>query len=106
VNYSSADMVHVRLEWGRPQTIADLSAKTLLSIREVQAAVEELRRRGVPIVTGSKGVWLTTSPDELLDSYRRLRRRALRQLANLRQMQRTAAAMRGVEQTTIWDQVA
>lgn len=91
-----ADRVHAALGWGREQavTIVDLARDLDMPVRSVQASVEELRRRGVAICTGSAGVWLTQDPDELLDQYRRLRGRALHQLANLRRMQRTAELMR------------
>ena len=100
-----ADLVELRLLWGREHalTIAEVAVLAYLSPREVQKGIEELRRRGAPIVTGSAGVWLSADADEILDSYRRLRRRALRQLANLRTMQRTAEAMR--RPLTIWDPV-
>jgi hypothetical protein len=64
----------------------------------VEASIEELRRRGAPIVTGSRGVHLTQDADELMASYRRLRHRAIHQLANLRAMQRTARNLRGYVQ--------
>lgn len=73
-----------------------------VSRREVEKAVELARVEGLPICSGPRGVWVTSDADELLENYRRLRRRALRQLVNLRQMQRTAAALRGVEQTSLW----
>ena len=101
-----ADLVQSHLHWNQPVTIAELALELQRPRRQIEAGVEELRRRGVPIVTGSDGVWLTTSADELLDSYRRLRSRALHQLANLRAMQRTARAMRGFVQETLWKDAA
>jgi len=93
-----ADVVYARLYWGVPRTIGEIAEDLAVSRRVVEASVEELRRRGAPICTGSRGVWLTQSADELLDQYRRLRRRALTQLTNLRAMRRTAASMRGYVQ--------
>lgn len=96
----AADLVYVSLHVGRDAavTLSDIAERLNLSRRAVEAAVEALRRGGTPVCSGSEGIWLTDSPDELIDQYRRLRRRALTQLRNLRAMQRTAARMRGFEQ--------
>ncbi len=95
-----ADLIYGHLNYGagRPRTIGELAEDLAVPRRMVEASVEELRRRGAPICTGSRGVWLTQSADELIDQYRRLRRRAIHQLANLRAMQRTAQTMRGYVQ--------
>ena len=99
-----SDLVYTRLNWGadKPRTISDIAEDLHASRRAVEAAVEALRRSGAPIVTGSAGVWLTQDAHELMDSYRRLRRRALTQLQNLRGLQRTARAMSGYRQQTLW----
>jgi len=89
------DIVLTALGWGvaAAQTYAALSARLGLPRREIEAAVEELRRSGSPICTGAAGAWLTQDPAELREQYRRLRSRALHQLANLRGLLRTADAM-------------
>ena len=104
----AADWIYVHLFWGREKavTIGQLAEGLLMPRRSVEAAIEELRRSGAPIVTGRTGVWLTQDPKELMDSYRRLRSRALHQLANLRAMQRTARAMAGTRQETLWGDAA
>jgi Mn-dependent DtxR family transcriptional regulator len=97
-----ADVVYARLFWGKPRTIGELAEDLAVPRRMVEASIEELRRRGAPVCTGSRGVWLTQDADELLANYRRLRSRAIHQLLNLRQLQKTANAMRGYHQETIW----
>jgi Mn-dependent DtxR family transcriptional regulator len=93
-----ADVVYGRLFWSKPRTIGELAEDLAVPRRMVEASIEELRRRGAPICSGSRGVWLTQDADELLANYRRLRSRAIHQLANLRAMQRTAQSMRGYVQ--------
>jgi biotin operon repressor len=89
------DVVQPALGWGiaAAQTYDVLSARLGLPRREIEAAVEEMRRAGVPVCTGPAGAWLTQDPGEVREQYRRLRRRALHQLANLRRMLRTAEVM-------------
>lgn len=89
------DLVRTGLGWGvrAAQTYEALSDRLGLPRREIEAAVEQLRREGAPVCTGSRGVWLTTDPAEIREQYRRLRRRAIHQLTNLRRMLRTAEAM-------------
>ena len=96
------DLVLCHLEYGQARAITQgaLAKQLHLEPREVMAAVETLRREGVAICTGSAGVWLTADAGEVRDQYRRLRRRALHQLANLRRMLRTADAME--RPLTLW----
>jgi biotin operon repressor len=101
-----ADVVYARLFWGTPRTIGELAEDLAVPRRMVEASIEELRRRGAPVISGPRGIHLTQDPDELMASYRRLRSRAIHQLANLRAMQRTARNLRGFRQSTIWDHVA
>jgi biotin operon repressor len=97
-----ADVVYARLFWGKPRTIGELAEDLAVPRRMVEASIEELRRRGAPIISGPRGIHLTQDPEELLRSYRQLRSRAIHQLLNLRQLQKTANAMRGYHQETIW----
>jgi DNA-binding transcriptional regulator YhcF (GntR family) len=75
-----------------------------IQCRDVQAAVEELRREGYPVCTGNRGVWVTADPEEIRDQYRALRRRALHQLSNLRRMLRTAESLESP--LTLWKEDA
>jgi biotin operon repressor len=97
-DFPLADVVYARLFWGKPRTIGELAEDLAVPRRMVEASIEELRRRGAPIVSGPRGIHLTQDPEELLRSYRQLRSRAIHQLANLRAMQRTASNLRGYEQ--------
>jgi biotin operon repressor len=103
-DFPLADVVYARLFWGKPLTIGELAEDLAVPRRMVEASIEELRRRGAPVCSGSAGIWLSQDPDELLDQYRRLRRRALTQLWNIRRLRQTAGAMRGFRQETLWDE--
>ena len=85
-----ADLLLVRLKLDDPQTIGDLSESMDAPRRAIEKAVEELRRRGEPIVTGPWGVCLTRDPDVLRDNYRRLRARYIHQAIGARSLLRTA----------------
>lgn len=100
------DLVLCHLGYGQKQAITRDAMALRLHVepREVMAAIEALRREGVPICTGSPGAWLTTSPGEVREQYRRLRRRAIHQLANLRRMLHTAEAME--RPLTLWEEQA
>ncbi len=100
------DVLELHLGWGAAaaQTYEALSARLGLPRREIEAAIESLRRDGVAVCTGRRGVWLTNDPAEVREQYRRLRRRAIHQLANLRRMLRTAEAME--RPLTLWEQAS
>jgi hypothetical protein len=105
-DFPLADVVYARLFWGKPRTIGELAEDLAVPRRMVEASIEELRRRGAPVCTGSRGVWLSNSSEELMRQYEQLRRRALTQLTNIRQLRRTAQAMRGYGQKTLWETTA
>jgi biotin operon repressor len=100
----AADLLFMNLHMGRDraESIGSLAERMQMPRRAIEAAVEALRRSGAAICSGSEGIWLTDDPDELIDQYRRLRRRAIHQLANLRAMQRTARNLRGYRQTELF----
>lgn len=124
MNYSTADLLELALPGARrsaltiPQLAAtlyqcpvntvtdqDVNRERRTAIRNVQAAIAELRMRGVPIVAGDRGIWRATTSQEALEAYRSLRRRALTQLRAVGAAKRAAFAMRkaeqGIEQTTL-----
>jgi biotin operon repressor len=103
-----SDLLYTRLNWerDRARTIGDLAEDMNVSRRQIEKAVETLRQSGAPICSGSEGIWLTQSGVELMAQYRALRRRALHQLSNLRSLQRTARAMAGTRQETLWGDAA
>jgi len=103
----TSDLIYVHLFWGADKavTIGELADSLALPRRSVEGAIQALRRSGAPICTGSRGGWLSQDPEELLANYRALRARALRQLANLRGLQRTArsiSSLKGGQTTLPW----
>lgn len=101
-------LVHTHLAWGadRAVTIGQIAEDMNVSRRVIEKAVEELRANGAPICSGSQGVWLTTSESELVEQYRALRRRYIRQAVNARHLLRTAKRFAKVKQTTLWTDAA
>lgn len=97
------DHLRFHLAYGvkNARTQRQLAEATGSSVRAVQEALEGAKRSGLPIVTGSAGVWLSDDPAELRDAYRRDRNRALRQLVNNRGRLKAIAALEQVEQTTL-----
>ena len=85
----------------------DMAFALGLSIRQVQAACEELRRTGHPITSSSDGIRLAQSAEEALSCATALRRRAVTQLVTARALRQTARAMRVREdaaaRATLWD---
>jgi hypothetical protein len=71
------------------------------SVRRVQAACQEARLAGWPIVSSDTGVRLETIPAAVAECAAALRRRAITQLLTARALRRTAARMR--EPVTLWE---
>lgn len=103
-----ASLLQVHLGWGRDRarTIGALAEGMGVSRRVVEKGVEELRASGRPICSGSDGIWLTTSEAELVEQYRALRRRYIRQAVNARHLLRTAKRYAKVQQTTLFGDAA
>jgi biotin operon repressor len=97
-----ADLLKVRLRLDDPQTIGDLAESMQAPRRAIEKAVEELRRRGEPIITGPWGVCLTRDPAVLRDNYRRLRSRYIHQAQGARELLRTARRFERFQQTELF----
>ncbi|UCH36020.1 MAG: hypothetical protein JSV65_06615 [Armatimonadota bacterium] len=80
------------------------------AIRNVQAAIQAMRERGVPVVSDENGVWCARTALEAMEAYRALRRRALGQLRTAAAVKRAAFAMQRaeakVEPLTLWEAAA
>ncbi len=85
-----------------PQTIDAIASRTGYTRREVEAILEGLRREGMaPICSGSRGVWLARSVDEYERNVEARRRRAVRQLVNVRGERRLLRRLQ--QPATLWD---
>jgi len=71
------------------------------SVRRVQAACQEARLAGWPLVTSGTGVRLENIPAAVAECAAALRRRAITQLLTARALRRTAERMR--EPITLWE---
>jgi hypothetical protein len=86
-----------------PLTIEEVRSFVRVSRREVEAAVEELRLRGEPIVGGNDGLHVTEDPVEL-EAYVDARRRRIASIyLGCRSLRRTARRMRERADLTLWD---
>lgn len=87
-----------------PVTYAELCDELRCSRRLIEQAVQDLRLRGEPICTDSRGAWVASSSAEVFDQYRRLRRRYISQAVTARRLRATAAAMqrRELAQMSLW----
>ena len=74
------------------------------AIRRIQAATQEARLAGWPIVSDGDGVRLSTDPGEVAACAAALRRRAVTQWLTARALRRTADRMRAP--ATLWEVVA
>lgn len=105
VPMSDAERV-LRLLTNASVTQADMAYVLGLPIRSIQAACEELRRTGHPVLSSGDGMRLGTA-EEALTCATALRKRAITQLVTSRALRRTARAMRVREdaaaRATLWD---
>lgn len=74
------------------------------ALRRVQAAIQEARLAGWPIVSDGEGVRLSFDPGEVAACAVALRRRAVTQWLTARALRRTAERMRAP--ATLWEGVA
>ena len=75
------------------RTIGELAEALRVSRREIEAAVQAARIDGVPIVSGSEGLWISDSPEEVARAAESLRKRLVTQYATVRALRATARRM-------------
>ena len=85
------------------RTIGSLSESLKVSRREIEAAVQAARLNGVPIVSGSEGLWIASTAQEALEAAQALRRRAITQLVTARALRAAGKRMAAVRQRTLWE---
>lgn len=87
-----ASIVATQLGFGRDnaRTIGDIQERLNVPRRTVEAAIEQLRRSGSPVCTGSDGAWLTDSATELRQHADALRSRAVTVMLGARALRATA----------------
>ena len=90
----------------RPIPIGSLAERMDRPRRQVEQAIEQLKRDGYPVICGPRGCWRATTADELLTAYRSERSRALKQLANVRGRLKAIEHMQKVEPLTLWSDAA
>jgi biotin operon repressor len=106
---SDAERV-LRLLTNASVTQANMAFVLDLSIRAVQAACEELRRTGYPVLSSGDGVRLAQRSEEALSCAAALRSRAIHQFLTARALRRTATRMKEEEDArslvTLWSLLA
>lgn len=89
-----------------PLTIEEVRAFVRASRRDVEAAVEELRLAGEPIVGGNDGLHLTDDPVELEHYLEARRRRAAQIHRGTMRLRTTLRHMRERTDLVLWNDVA
>lgn len=101
---AARDLVHVALGSGRDnaEPIGALSERLKLTRRQVEQAVQVLRVDGIPVASGSDGVWLGDAQD-MAATAAILRGRLISQYRTLRAVRATTArlARHDYEQTSM-----
>lgn len=85
-----------------PTPIKDIARRCALPRRDVEAAVEELRLEGQPIVGGPAGLHMAASPSELAQYVEARRRRLVSVYAGTRALRRTLALWTGGDQQRLF----
>lgn len=91
------------IRFSGPLTIEEIRAFVRASRRDVEAAVEELRLAGEPIVGGSDGLHITEDATELERYVDARRRRIVSIYMGNRSLRRTARRMRERADLTLWE---
>jgi hypothetical protein len=96
----------------RCQTKRELAERMGIPVRLVEILVQGGRVEGEPIVSDGDGYRLAVGAADMLDQYRRMRRRYVTQAVTARAVLRTARRMQQVEDAalrpagTLWDTAA
>ena len=75
------------------RTIGELAETLNLPRRVIEESVQAARLDGVPIVSGSEGLWISDSPEEVAQAAESLRKRLVTQYATVRALRATARRM-------------
>jgi biotin operon repressor len=76
-----------------PQTKRELAVQLGCSPREVEAIIHDARMTGTPIISDSRGYWLTDDPEEVAACAKRLRSRYITQARTARALRLTSRRM-------------
>jgi len=103
------DIVLVHLGRGRDhaESLGSLQERVGAPRRAIEAAVQSLRLRGLPVASGAEGVWLGDAAD-VEATLRSLRGRMRSQYQTMLALRKTLRQMRksDVEQTTLFGEAA
>lgn len=87
-------------------TIGDLAELLSLPRRTIEAAVQDARLHGVPVISGNEGLWLAETPQEAREAAARLRSRAIHQLDAVAALERWAEREERSGQARLWEDAA
>jgi len=83
------------LEWrgGLPATKRRLAGLAGVNARQVEAAIQAMRRDGRPIASGQRGYWIARSPEDLEATMEHLKHRLKEQYRTWKGVRRARAAL-------------
>lgn len=90
---------HLYVGADRPTTYPVLAERMGVTEREAMQAVQDARLASEPILSGARGLWLASSPQEAREWAQRQRSRAIHLMESAQGVERWADAQAG-EQTT------
>ena len=88
------------------RTIGELAETLNVPRREIEQSVQAARLDGIPVVSGSEGLWIASTPQEALEAAQALRRRAITQLVTARALRAAGKRMAAIRQQTLWEEAA
>lgn len=86
----------------RPQTKRELAERMGIPTREVEAAIQQARLDGKPILSNGDGYWMTDDPEDVRKMAARLRRRASTIHDTATALAATAEKLAKREDPTLW----